>query len=168
MALLPVAAVHGLGGALTHGHPHSAASPSAVASHAYAGSDRGVHSLTVSSGHGVGASRADHAGHGTPAAPHRHQHSAPPRADPGLRSGSGCVRAESAEDAGAHSHADCMGVAPAVGAVAMVLWPAFLPAGPRVPAASAPQAIAVHGRRRRRRRLRRTRLRLAELSVLRI
>ncbi|GAA4912994.1 hypothetical protein [Streptomonospora salina] len=155
LVLVPVAAVHGIGGALTHGHPDTALEGSAAAAHADGGgAAHGVHSLTVAPRHdarGGSAAGASPTGH----ADHVH-------AD-----GDDCSAARIA-DSEPHSHADCVSVAPSAGVLWLVCWPAFLAAGPRALAPAPPRAIVVRGRRRRRTRLRCTRLRLAELSVLRI
>ncbi|MUL43743.1 hypothetical protein FZ103_21685 [Streptomonospora sp. PA3] len=144
LVLFPVMAVHGVGGALTHGHPDSALGHSASAEQTGAAA-QGVHSLTVAH---EGAGPTGHGGH---------HHAA--GAD-----GAANGHAQAGEP---HSHADCMSVAPSAGLLSLVCWPAFLTGGPRALAPSPPRVIAIRGRRRRAR-LRRTRLRLAELSILRI
>lgn len=154
LVLFPVVAVHGVGGALTHGQPDHALKHAAAAAHADGGGgSHGVHSLTVASEHEGHPGPAEHASHG------HADHSGGEEQD--------CAAARLA-DTEPHSHAGCMSVVPTAGVLWLVCWPAFLTAGPRALAPSPPRAIAVHGRRRRRRRLRCTRLRLAELSVLRV
>ncbi|WP_052809513.1 hypothetical protein [Streptomonospora alba] len=159
LVLFPVVAVHGVGGALTHGHPDHALKHAAAAHADGGGGSHGVHSLTVASEH---SEHSEHEGHRAPAEHASHGH-----ADHSDGEEQDCAAVRLA-DAEPHSHADCMSVVPTAGVLWLVCWPAFLSAGPRALAPSPPRAIAVHGRRRRRRRLRCTRLRLAELSVLRV
>lgn len=143
LVLLPVVAVHGMGGALTHGHPDSMSESdsSAAGGHA-AGEDsaHGIHSFTVTAQQK--SHHNDAAAAGAEAAP--------------------------TESAASHAHADCLSVASSAGLFPLLLWPLLLASGARAPTPPPPRAASVLRLRGRVARFRRTLLRLAELSVLQV
>ncbi|WP_017558438.1 hypothetical protein [Nocardiopsis baichengensis] len=140
----PVAAVHGVGGALTHGHPDAALASSPAGAHGQDGHGHGVHSLAVVPGK---AGDAHHPG------------------------GAGEERGAPTDASSPHAHADCLGVAASVAPVSLLLLlllAALPPSGPGPLRPPRPLPAALLRRRGAALRFLRTRLRLARLSVLRV
>ena len=137
-----VAAVHGMGGSLTHGNPGSVSNYSAV----------GVHALSGEGAHGAQSFTT-----ATQEKDHGH-----------YDAGAACTQTTPTGPANPHADAGRLGVAAPAGLFLLLLWPASLSDGVRGLMPRSPRTVAVLWLRRRSVRFRRTRLRLSQLSVLRL